>query len=102
MFQLFPKRKREWLRVLLFPFQAFVVVGYFVHHYFFSSLPYGYRGELSNLNVDMLFGYAVCFLVLLVVGIAQIAKGHRMLGIFNMGLAALAAKFAMSLQFAFA
>jgi hypothetical protein len=101
MFKFFPKTKREWLHAFVFPFQAFVVIGYFAHYYFFSSLPFNYRGELMNLNFDMLLGYAICFFALLFAGVGQMFKSQRLAGLLNIGLAILAVWFAHSLQFVF-
>jgi hypothetical protein len=91
MFHLFPRARQEWLRVLLFPFQAYVVVAYFVEQYFIHSLPGngGYRGSLDEFAICVVAGYAVCFLVLLCVGISQMVAGHRLRGFLNVGLAVL-------------
>lgn len=102
MFQIFPKGKREWLRVLLFPFQAYVVVARIEEHYFIRSLAYPYRGMMSDFRMWVYGGFVVCFPVLLGVGIVQMFTGHRLGGFLNISLAALAGWFVHSINFVIA
>jgi hypothetical protein len=100
MFRFIPREQGEWLRVLLFPFQAYVVVAFLVEQYFIRSLPSGggYRGSLAEFKVWVIAGYAICFLVLLGVGIVQIFTNHRLRGFLNVGLAALGALLGLSMM----
>jgi hypothetical protein len=100
MFHAFPKSRSEWLRVLLFPFQAYVVVAYFVEQCFVRSLPGngGYRASLTSFKLWVISGYSVCFIVLLCVGIIQLSTGRRVRGVVNIGLAILGALLGLSMM----
>jgi len=98
MFRAFPKSRREWLQVLLFPFQAYVVVAYFVEQYFVRLLPGKYRGSLMSFKHWVISGYSVCFIVLLCVGIIQLSTGRRARGFLNIGLAILGALLGLSMM----
>lgn len=100
MFQFFPRGRQEWLRVLLFPFQAYVVIAYLVEQYFIRSLPAngGYRGSLSEFKAKLLLGYTVCVLVLLSVGIVQMLAGRWLRGVLNAVLAALGVLIGLSMM----
>ena len=100
MFRAFPKSRSEWLQVLLFPFQAYVVVAYLVEQYFVRSLPGngGYRGSLTSFKLWVISGYSVCFIVLLCVGIIQLSTGRRARGFLNIGLAILGALLVLSMM----
>ena len=89
MFRAFPKSRGEWWRALIFPFQAYFVVAYIVEQYFVTSLPAygGYRGALSEFKCCVIFGYAICFVVLLSTGTIQLLRGHWLCGAVNLGLA---------------
>ena len=100
MFQLFPKDKRGWLRVLVFPFQAYVVEAFVVEQYYYGRGSYG--SHLADFGVLFLFGFVVSFPVLLFVGIAQIFNGHPLRGYANIGLTALAGWFICSMNFVYA
>jgi hypothetical protein len=95
VFYCFPKKRIEWLRVLLFPFQAYVVVAFFVERFFWSSLPAGggYRGSLSGFVAGVILGYVACAVVLFGVGSIQILTGHRRNGCQNLCLAGLGVLF---------
>src|ERR1700677_1280984 len=96
IFQIFPKRKNEWLRALLFPFQAYVIIAHFIEWHFWDSLPAsgGYRGSLGGFMAGVSLGYFVCAVVLFGVGIRQVTLGHRYKGWLNIGLAVLGYLFA--------
>jgi hypothetical protein len=98
MFHLFPNSRQEWLRVLVFPFQAYVVVAVFVEQYFWELLPGngGYRGAMFGFNAMVLLGYIFCILMLLGLGFAFLLTGRRRSGWLNLALAALGALFAYS------
>jgi hypothetical protein len=97
MFRAFPRGRSEWLQLLVFPFQAYVVVAIFVEKYFMRSLDPHSRGSLAEFKFWVMLGYAACFLALLTVGIAQLCAGRRRLGIVNLCLAALSVLVALSL-----
>jgi len=99
MFRAFPKSRDEWWRVLLFPFQAYIVVAYIVEQYFITSLPGygGYRGALTDFKAWVIFGYAICFVVLLCTGAIQFLRGHRLRGAVNVGLALLGVLIGLSM-----
>ena len=72
MFRLFPKERQDWLRAFLFPFQAFVILAPASYCYLLHIWPH--RGGVEPLNHfghQLLFGFAICFLVLLGVGVYQ-------------------------------
>jgi len=100
MFRAIPKSHAEWRPVLLFPFQAYVVVAYLVEQYFINSLPGygGYRGALSEFKVWVIFGYAICFVILLCAGIVQLLRGHLLGGAMNLGLALLGILLGLSMM----
>lgn len=89
MFQAFPNSRGEWWRILVFPFQAYILVAYIVEQYFVTSLPGygGYRGALSEFKSWIILGYVICFVVLLSTGAIQLLRGHRLRGAVNVGLA---------------
>lgn len=89
MFHAFPKQRHDWLRLLLFPFQAFAVVAHLVSYYLVCNWPH--RGDVGPLNhfYNQIDGaYALCFLVLLAAGCRQLAVGHRLSSVGNLLLAA--------------
>jgi len=100
MFRPIPKSRAEWRQVLFFPFQAYVVVAYLVEQYFINSLPGygGYRGALSEFKGWVIFGYAICFVVLLCAGIIQSLRGYRLRAAVNFGLAMLGMLFGLSMM----
>jgi hypothetical protein len=71
MFHLFPKRRQDWLRVLVFPFQAYVIIAFFVERYFASIWPGHTRWTMTDLKLFMVSGNVVCFFVFLVAGVRQ-------------------------------
>lgn len=97
MFQVLPKDKRRWLQVLIFPFQAYVVVAFAVEQYYYGRGSYG--SHLADFGMLFYFGFVICFLVLLCVGIVQMFIGRRFRGFLNIGLAALAGWFIHSINF---
>ena len=98
MFRTLPRGRSEWLHLLAFPFQAYVVVAIFVEKYFLRSLPTHSRASLDNFKCWVIFGYSVCFFALLGVGTVQLCTGRRRLGVVNLCLAALGALIALSLM----
>jgi hypothetical protein len=100
MFRAFPKSRSDWQQILLFPFQAYVVVAYVVEQYFITSLPGygGYRGALSEFKSWVIFGYAICFVVLLCTCTIQFLHAHVKRGALNVGLAVLAVLFVLSMM----
>jgi hypothetical protein len=100
MFRPFPRGRQGWLRVLLFPFQAYVLIAIFVERYFMNSLPGngGYRGSLAEFKLTVVAGYAVSFLVLLCVGVGHFLTGRVRSACLNLGLAALAALLGCSMM----
>jgi hypothetical protein len=98
MFRVFPKGRREWLRAALFLFQAYIPVAYCVEQYFIRQTPWAYRGALDEFKGDVILGYAVCLLVLLGVGLGQIAVSRWRRGFLNFGLAALGAVIAFRMN----
>jgi hypothetical protein len=97
MFQFFPKDKRGWLRVLIFPFQAYVVEAFVVEQHYYGRGSYG--SHLADFGALFLLGFVVSFPVLLFVGIAQMFNGHPLRGYVNLGLAVLAGWFICSMNF---
>jgi hypothetical protein len=98
MFRVFPKGRGEWSRAALFPFQAYIPVAYCVEQYFVRQLPGAYGAALDEFKGDVILGYFVCFLVLLVVGLGQIAVSRWKGGLLNFGLAALGAVIAFRMN----
>jgi hypothetical protein len=88
MFHVFPKDRDDWLRLLLFPFQAFAVIAHLVSYYLVSHWPHGNVSPLNHFYSQIAGGYALSFLVLLVVGFRQMAAGHRVSSVVNVLLAA--------------
>ena len=88
-FHLLPRNKKEWRQIALFPFQAYVVIAYFVERHFWYSLPGngGYRGSLLSFKMDVFLGYDVCIAVLLYVGVTQWFTHNRRKALVNFGLA---------------
>lgn len=91
MFRLLPVGRRGWLRAVLFPFQAYGVIAFVVLQYFASNWPRHTRWGMTDLKLHAISGYAICFVVLLLVGLAQLFTGHRCSGCLNLGLAAFTA-----------
>jgi energy-coupling factor transporter transmembrane protein EcfT len=103
MFHLFPKGRQDWLRVLAFPFQAFVILAPIVFWYFMGrysgcldsngSHPvyarFDYGHAMTGLADQILVGCLVCFFVLLAFGFYQRAIGHRVSARVDFVLAAL-------------
>jgi len=87
MFHLFPRQRQEWLRVLLFPFQAYVVLGHCATLYLLSIWHFRNVGPLNHFADQLLFGYLVSFFVLFPVGLYQHHLGFRAGGWLNVGLA---------------
>jgi hypothetical protein len=90
MFHFFPRGQQDWLRVLAFPFQAFVILAPVTYFYLLHIWPH--RGEVSHLNhfADQLApGYLFCFIVLLAVGFRQKSAGYRVDSYFSFCLAVL-------------
>lgn len=98
MFRAFPRGRSEWLQLLVFPFQAYVVVAIFVERYFMRSLESHSRGSLAEFKCWVMVGYSVCFFALLGVGTVQLCAGRRRLGLVNVCLAVLSALVALSLM----
>ena len=89
MFNAFPKHRDDWLKLLLFPFQAFAVTAHLMSYYLVFHWPHrGFIGPLNHFYDQIAPGYALCFLVLLIVGIRQMVAGRRMSAIANILLAA--------------
>jgi hypothetical protein len=89
MFRPFPRERQDWLRLALFPFQAFAILAHLMSYYLVSVWPH--RGSVVPLNhfYDQIStGYVLCFLVLLIVGFCQLAARHRVSGIVNLVIAA--------------
>lgn len=86
MFQIFPKDKPGWLRALILPFQAYVVAAFVVKKYYLGH----YGGYLEDFGGWYLFGFLVCFPVLLCVGIVQMCTRRRFRGLLNIGFGSLA------------
>jgi hypothetical protein len=88
--------KREWLRVLLIPFQIYVPGAFFLLQYAFRSSS-GKRSLYESTD-HIIVGYDICFLVLLFAGFVQIFTGKRASGFLNVGLAALCALLSCALM----
>ena len=86
------------MRVLVFPFQAYVVVALFVERYFMWSLEPHSRGRLAEFKFWVMCGYSIYFFALLGTGTVQLCAGRRRLGLVNLCLAALSAIVALSLM----
>jgi len=71
MFRLFPREWQDWLRIFVFPFQAYVFLAPASYCYVLHIWPRGNVGPLNHFGHQLLFGYAICFFVLLGVGIYQ-------------------------------
>jgi hypothetical protein len=71
MFKLFPKDRRDWLRVLIFPFQAYVILTAIIYTYFFNIWPRRGVDELNHFGGQLVYGCFICFLVLSFVGLLQ-------------------------------
>lgn len=87
MLRVFPKHRSEWLRVLLFPFQAYVVLGHCATVYLLSIWRFRNVSPLNHFADQLLIGYVLSFLVLLPVGLYQRHLGYRARGYLNIGLA---------------
>jgi hypothetical protein len=92
MFQLFPKTRKEWLRAIIFPFQAYMPVAFIVWQILEVIWPGGkYRfGELStyhDFKSAVLQGYAICFWVLLIIATFQLSARQRTAAFLNVGWA---------------
>jgi len=87
MFHAFPKNRLEWLRVLVFPFQAYVVLGHCATLCLLSIWHFRNVGPLNHFADQLLMGYAFCFIVLFPFGLHQHRLGFRVRGYVNIGLA---------------
>src|ERR1022692_2608643 len=89
MFRFFPKGQQDWLRVLVFPFQAFVILApieywYFMRLYgYFANNVFGPRlyyfdciNAAKHLGAQIAIGYAICFFALVIFGFYQKAMKH--------------------------
>jgi hypothetical protein len=94
MFRLFPKDWQDWLRVFVFPFQAYVILAPASYCYLLSIWPH--RGGVRPLNDfghQLSHGFFLCLIVLAAVGFHQKTLGHRISAYVNLGLAALSLLF---------
>jgi hypothetical protein len=89
MFRVIPRDGRGWLRVILFLFQAFPIVAFFVAGYFGSVWPHRTRWTMDDLKLFIIGGDFVCLIVLACVGVAQLITRHPRQACLNLGLAAL-------------
>jgi hypothetical protein len=89
MFWLLPRDGRGWFRAVLFLFQAFPIVAFFVVCYFQSVWPHHTRWHMTDLQLFIIAGDFVCLIVLATIGVAQLFTGRHRCAYVNVGLAAL-------------
>jgi hypothetical protein len=90
MFRLFPKNRQDWLRVVVFPFQAYVILGPASYCYWLHIWPHqGEVGPLNDFGHQLSAGYLLCLLVLATIGFRQLVLEHGRKAYVNLGLAAL-------------
>ena len=90
MFQFFPKQRQDWMRVLEFPFQAFVVLAPISYWHFmrlycyyannvFGPRQYSFDGIAAGKHLGSLVvaGYLLCLLALVAFGFYHSAAEHR-------------------------
>jgi len=87
MVHIFPKSRQEWLSVLVFPFEAYAVLGHCATLYLLSIWSFRSVHLLNHFADQLLTGYIVCFFVLLPVGLYRIHFAFRVRGWINFGLA---------------
>ncbi len=84
MFHALPQDRRDWLRLPLFPFQAFTVLAHLVSYYLVFHWPHrGDVGPLNHFYDQIAWAYELCFLVLLIAGFLQMFTGHRVSSVVN-------------------
>jgi hypothetical protein len=71
-----PQEKIGWVRVALLPFQAFDLLGWFAVALYSTLDTYG-RRPASEFETEVVFGYIVCFVGLVIGGLAQRNHGDR-------------------------
>jgi hypothetical protein len=91
MFRLFPKEWEDWARALfLFPFQAYTILAPAGYCYVSSIWPHrGGVTPLNNFGQELSVGFAICFFVLVPVGLRQRALENHFSAYVNLGLAIL-------------
>jgi hypothetical protein len=112
MFRLIPKGQQDWLRVLAFPFQAFVILAPIAYWYFMGQYghyannvlgprynSFNYIEAGKHLSIQMGVGYVICFLALMIFGFYHKAAGHRMSAYASFFFAALSVVDTMIMQY---
>ena len=75
--------------MLVFPFQAYVIIAFFVERYFASIWPGHTRWTMTDLKLFMAAGYVVCFLFFLVVGVRKLFLRQWTIACLHFGFAVL-------------
>jgi hypothetical protein len=111
MFRLFPKGQQDWLRVLAFPFQAFVILAPIAYWYFMGQFghyannvwpryySFDYIGAGKHLSTQIGVGYVICFLASVIFGFYHKAAGHRVSAYASFFFAALSVVDTMIMQY---
>jgi hypothetical protein len=98
MLQFIPKEWQDWLRVFAFPFQAYPVVATLFYSIFAVVWrPFRPRFGMDSFDdfaVRLVFGFAVCFVVLLCIGLVGLVMKRRQSAYLNFGMAVFSAAMA--------
>jgi hypothetical protein len=88
MFTLLPTSRLGWLKILLLPFQVYLVTAIFVYLGFANDWPHrGKSDSFDTFALQIALGYGVCFIVFTVVGVVQFISKQRSSAVLNFGLA---------------
>ena len=79
--------------MLLFPFQAYVIIAFIIERYFASIWSGHTRWTMTDLKLFIAGGYAVCFFVFLVAGVRQLFLRQWSIACLHLGFAVLSVLF---------